>query len=330
MEKMTMQWKSRITELLGCDYPLLQGALSRFGHWKFVAAVAETGAHGCLTAAVSRTPERLREHIRKCREATARPFSVNISIGNCPREEEMLEVILDEGIEVIETAVYNADAFGKRIKDAGRKWVHKTATVKHALHAQEQGADAVILVGLEGIGYKNIAQLPTMITAVEAARRLSIPFAIGGGLGDARGMLAVLAAGADGVMMGTRFMATVECSVPNRYKRNMVELSVDHPRLRHRVLAEPDPAEYEEVMKLRTELPLDRWLPRLERVMLKDKDWREAYRMWEAPVDYLGNLVSMAVGVIHDIPTCQELVQRIVTEAEELARFRPYLAVPSR
>ena len=83
-------------------------------------------------------------------------------------------------------------------------------------------------------------------------------------------------------------------------------------------------------MKLRTELPLDRWLPRLERVMLKDEDWREAYRMWEAPVDYLGNLVSMAVGVIHDIPTCQELVQRIMTEAEELARSRPFLTAASR
>ncbi|MBN1613067.1 MAG: nitronate monooxygenase [Deltaproteobacteria bacterium] len=321
---MTMQWKTRITELLGCEYPLLQGALSRFGYWKFVAAVCETGAHGCLTAAVSRTPERLRNDIRKCREATDKPFSVNISIGNCPHEDKMLDVILDEGIDVVETAVFNADAHGKRIKDAGRKWVHKTATVKHALHAQDQGADAVIIVGLEGIGYKNIHQLPTMVTAVEAARQIRIPLVIAGGLGDARGMLAVLATGADGVMMGTRFMATEECPVPARYKHNMIELSVNDPRLRHRVLAEPDPAEYEEVMKLRDQLPLDRWLPRLEKVMLKDEDWREAYRMWEAPAKYLGTLVSMAVGVIHDIPTCQELVRRIVTEAEALARKHPY------
>ncbi len=314
-----MEWKTRVTQMLGCEYPILQGALSGLANWEFVAAVSETGAHGCLTAAVSRTPERLRQDIRSCREASSKPFSVNISVGNCPHIDEMLDVALDEGIEVVETAIYNADKYGKRVKEAGKKWVHKTATIKHALHAEDHGADAVIIVGLEGIGYKNIAQLPTMVTAVLAAQQMKVPLVIAGGIGDARGLLSALAAGADGIMMGTRFMATRECPLPERYKQNMVELSADHPQLRHRVLAEPNPREYEEVMKLRDQMPLERWLPRLEKVMLKDSDWKEAYRMWEAPVEFLGGLVSMAVGVIHDIPACKELVDRMIKDAEKQA-----------
>lgn len=292
-----MGWKTRITEMLGCEYPVLQGALSRFGGWRFAAAVSNTGAHGTLTAATSRTPERLRDDIRRCRDATDKPFVVNVSVGNCPHIDKMLDVTLDEGIEVVETAVYNADEYGKRIKEAGRQWIHKTATVKHALHAERQGADAVVIVGLEGIGYKNMAQLPTMTTTVLAARQMKVPLIIGGGIGDARGFLSVMAAGADAIMMGTRFMATTECPVPERFKHDMVELSADHPSLRHRVLGEPDPREYEEVMRLRDQLPLERWLPRLERVMLKDPDWQDAPLMWESPVKYLGEMVSVAVGV---------------------------------
>lgn len=320
-----MEWKTRLTEMLGCEYPILQGALSRFGNWRFAAAVSNTGAHGTLTAATSRTPERLREDIKRCRDATDKPFSVNISVGNCPHIDEMLDVILDEGIEVVETAVYNADQYGKRIKEAGRKWIHKTATIKHALHAEHQGADALIIVGLEGIGYKNMAQLPTMTTAVLAAQQIKVPLVIAGGIGDARGFLSVMAAGADAIMMGTRFMASTECPMPEKFKQNMVDLSADHPRLRHRVLAEPDPKEYEEIMKLRDQIPLERWLPRLERVMLKDSDWQEAPPMWDSPVQYFGEMVSMAVGVIHDIPSCQVLVDRMVTEADEITKGWEFL-----
>ena len=155
-----MKWKTRLTELLNCEYPILQGALSRIGNWKFAAAVSEAGAHGCLTAAVSMTPEKLREDIRRCKDATDKDFSVNITVGMCPHIDEMLDVVLDEGIEVIETAVFTADEYGKRIKDAGRKWIHKTATLKHALHAQKKGADALILVGLEGTALRIYSNFP--------------------------------------------------------------------------------------------------------------------------------------------------------------------------
>ena len=313
-----MKWKTGLTELLNCDYPILQGALSRIGNWKFAAAVSETGAHGCLTAAVSMTPEKLREDIRRCKDATDKDFSVNITVGMCPHIDEMLDVCLDEGIEVIETAVFTADEYGKRIKDAGRKWIHKTATLKHALHAQKQGADALILVGLEGIGFKNVLQLPTMTTIAWAARNIKIPIIAAGGIGDARTFLGALALGAEGVMMGTAFMATKECPISDRFKEKMVNAFPDNPHLRNRVLAPPNPDDYEAVMKKRGEMPLPNWLTALERVMLKHDDWEIAPEMWNEDYDRLSSMMSFGVTYVDYIPTVKEFVDNIIEGADSI------------
>jgi nitronate monooxygenase len=318
-----MKWNTRVTELLGCEYPILQGALSRIGNWKFAAAVSESGAHGCLTAAVSLTPDKLRDDIRRCRDATGKPFSVNITVGMCPHIDDMLEVCLEEDVEVIETAVFSADQYGKRIKEAGRKWVHKTATLKHALHAEKQGADALILVGLEGIGFKNIAQLPTMTTVAWAARQLKVPVIAAGGIGDAHTFLGAQALGAEGVMMGTAFMATQECPISDRFKERMVQADPDNPYLRSTVLAPPNPRDYEEVMKKRDEMPLERWLTALERVMLKHDDWLLAPEMWNEDYDRISSLMSFAVTYIDRIPTVKEFVEGIMRGAEDiLARWQ--------
>ncbi len=313
-----MKWKTRLTELLNCDYPILQGALSRIGNWKFAAAVSEAGAHGCLTAAVSMTPEKLREDIRRCKDATDKDFSVNITVGMCPHIDEMLDVVLDEGIEVIETAVFTADEYGKRIKDAGRKWIHKTATLKHALHAQKQGADALILVGLEGIGFKNIQQLPTMTTIAWASRHINVPIIAAGGIGDARTFLGSLALGAEGVMMGTAFMATRECPISDRFKEKMVNAFPDNPHLRNRVLAPPNPGAYEAVMKKRDEMPLPNWLTALERVMLKHDDWEIAPEMWNEDYDRLSSMMSFGVTYVDKIPTVKEFVDNIIEGADNI------------
>jgi nitronate monooxygenase len=313
-----MKWKNRVTELLDCEYPILQGALSRIGNWKFAASVSETGAHGCLTAAVSLTPQKLRDDIRRCRGATDKPFSVNITVGMCPHIDEMLEVCLEEGVEVIETAVFTADEYGKRIKEAGRKWIHKTATIKHALHAQKQGADAVMLVGLEGIGFKNAFQLPTMTTIAWAARHIKVPIIAAGGIGDARTFLGALALGAEGVMMGTAFMATKECPITDRFKERMVKAFPDNPHLRTTVLAPPNPKEYEAVMKKRGEMPLPKWLTALERVMLKHDDWELAPEMWNEDYDRLSSLMSFAVAYVDYIPSVKEFVDNIIEGAENI------------
>ncbi len=313
-----MKWNTRVTELLGCEYPILQGALSRIGDWKFAAAVSESGAHGCLTAAVSLTPDRLRDDIRRCRDATGKPFSVNITVGMCPHIDDMLEVCLEEDVEVIETAVFSADEIGKRVKEAGRKWVHKTATLKHALHAEKQGADALILVGLEGIGFKNISQLPTMTTIAWAAKEMKVPVIAAGGIGDAHTFLGALALGAEGVMMGTAFMATQECPISDRFKERMVQADPDNPYLRNTVLAPPNPVDYEEVMKKRDEMPMERWLTALERVMLKHDDWMLAPEMWNEDYDRISSLMSFAVTYIDRIPTVREFVDGIVRGAGDI------------
>jgi nitronate monooxygenase len=322
-----MQWKTRLTELLGCQYPIIQGALSRIGNWKFAAAVSEAGAHGTITAAVSLTPEKLREDIRRCREATDKPFSVNLTVGMCPHIDEMLEVCFEEGIEDIETAVFNADWLGKRIKEAGRRWIHKTATIKHALHAQEHGADVLIIVGLEGIGFKNISQLPTMTTLGWAARRgeIKVPLVAAGGIGDARTFLAALALGADGVMMGTAFMATQECPISERFKANLIKAVPDHPQLRNMVIGQPNPKDYQEALAKRNEMPLEKWLTAMERVMLKHSDWREAPEMWKEDYDRLSGLMSFAVAYIDQIPTVKEFVDSIIRGAEDILRSWEFL-----
>ena len=313
-----MKWKTRVTELMDCEYPILQAALSRIGNWKLAASVSETGAHGCLTAAVSLTPQKLSEDIRRCQDATDKPFSVNITVGMCPHSDQMLEVCLEEGIGVIETAVFSADEYGKRIKEAGRKWVHKTATLKHALHAEKAGADAIILVGLEGIGFKNILQLPTMTTIAWAARHIKVPIIAAGGIGDARTFLGALALGAEGVMMGTAFMATKECPISDKFKNRMKTASPDNPHFRTTVLAPPNPKDYEEVMKKRGDMPLENWLTALERVMLKHSDWEVAPEMWNEDYDRLSSLMSFAATYVDDIPTVKEFVDNIINGAKKI------------
>jgi len=308
-----MEWKTKITELLGCKYPILEGAYSTFGDWNFAAAVAETGAHGLITASVSQTPERLREDIKRCRDATDGSFGVNLSFGICPRIEEMLEVCIEEGVQV-ETAIYKPDSLAPRIKEGGVKWIHKTARVKDALHAERLGADAIIIVGLEGIGFKSIDQLPTLTTTVWGTRVIKVPFIAAGGIGDARGFLGALGMGADGIMMGTAFMATKECPIKNAAKQRLAQARPDDPRIRHHVLDTPDPEAYEEVVKMRDKVPLKEWLRMLENVNLKARDWKKT----EHSIGGLSMLGSLAVEVIDHVPTVKEFIDNITHGAEEL------------
>jgi len=321
-----MEWKTRVTELLDCKYPIVQGAMAGLGNWQFAAAVAEAGAHGMITASVSRTPEQLREDIKKCRNATDKSIGVNLSFGICPRIDEMLEVCIEAKVPV-ETAIYKPDSLVKRIKESGLIWIHKTARVKDAIYAEKLGADAVIVVGLEGTGFKNPEQLPTMTTTVWGTRQIKIPYIAGGGIGDGRGFLGALGMGADGIMMGTAFLATKECPTSDRIKQAIVKASPDNPTLRHRVLSSADPKAYAEVMAMRDKMPMDKWLNMLERVNLKDENWRDAAG-YDAPptgseiasqsasLDAGLRMVSLAVAVIDHVPSVKELIDNIIRDAE--------------
>jgi nitronate monooxygenase len=243
-----MNWKTRVTDLLGSKYPIIQGAFGGFGTSTLAAPVSEAGGFGIITASALRTPERLREDIRKARSMTDRPFGVNLSIGLCPSIDEMRGVAIEERVPVIFTAAYRADDHARRIKEAGLKWVHKVVTVKHALAAERHGADAVVIVGLEGTAFKNVNQLPTLVGITTAARLMKVPLIAAGGIGDARGFLAALAMGAEGIYMGTRFLATRECPVSERYKQKLVQAEPWDPEFRDRCLAPPKAEEFDKVM----------------------------------------------------------------------------------
>ncbi|UCD10064.1 MAG: nitronate monooxygenase [Dehalococcoidales bacterium] len=312
-----MRWKTRVTDLLGCKYPILQGAFAGFGNREFAASVANTGAHGMLTASVSGTPEKLKEDIRRYREATEGTFSVNFTLTHSLPWKEMLEVCIEERVP-LETAAYKPDDLVPRIKEAGLTWIHKAARVKDAVRAAKLGADAVIIVGLEGTGFKSQEQLPTMLSLVWTLREIDVPVIAAGGIGDAHGLLGALGMGAEGIMMGTAFMATKECPLNDRMKEAIVQAGFDNAELRHRVLSVADPEDLEEVMKLRSTVPTDRWLLMLERVNLKDPNWRDPDSAVQGGDSRL-RMVSLAAGVIVEVKPVNEFIQDIIREAEEIS-----------
>lgn len=316
-----MEWKTRVTEMLGCKYPIIEGAYAKQGSWKFAAAIARAGCHGLITATTPGTPEKLRESIKRCREAidgSGGSFGVNISIGICPEPEKFIEVCIEEKVP-LETAVYRPDALAPLIKEGGLLWMHKSARIKDAVHAEKLGADAVIVVGLEGTGFKQAEQLPTMMTTLLAKKQIKIPFISAGGIGEARGFLGALAMGADGVMMGTAFMATKEFPISTRAKEAIVKVDPFDLELRHRVIGSVDPAAHAEVMSLRDKVPWELWLSMLERVNLKDPDWKKPPERW-SDAEQIARLrvVSLAAAFVESVPPVKDFINGIIHEAEAL------------
>jgi NAD(P)H-dependent flavin oxidoreductase YrpB (nitropropane dioxygenase family) len=316
-----MNWKTRVTKILGSKYPIIQGAFGGFGTSAIAAPVSQAGGFGIITASACRTPDGLRQDIRKARSLTDKPFGVNLSIGLCPSIDEMREVAIEERVPVIFTAAYRADDHGKRIHEAGLKWVHKVVTVKHALAAEQQGADAVVIVGLEGTAFKNINQLPTLVGITSAARLMKIPIIAAGGIGDGRSFLAALAMGAEGIYMGTRFLATKECPVSDRYKQKLVDAQPWDAEFRDRCLAPPKAEEFQKVMGEKGSVSQDHWLQRLEQVFLKQSpsekeiDWEKDFDT-EIALRIAGG--SLAVGVIDRVMPVKEMLDAIIRDAEAI------------
>ncbi|MFC1823260.1 NAD(P)H-dependent flavin oxidoreductase [Thermodesulfobacteriota bacterium] len=316
-------WKTRITEMFGIKYPVILGAYGEFGTSAIAVPVSEAGGLGTITASALRTPEKLREDIRKARELTDKPIALTISVQMNPDVEGMLKVALEEKVPVIETGGFRADELGKRIKDAGIKWVHKVASVKHAVAAERQGVDAVHILTLEGIGFKSVEQLPTLTTTTIAAKKLSIPLIVSGGIGDARGLLGALAMGADGVAIGTALMATTECPVTERVKKHLLKLDEDDEKLRKRCLSTPTPEEYARVMKRRGKIANNQWLRELSQVMLGESSDRveekPTFELEEENV-FRAGIYSLAAAVVDKIVTVDEFITKMMNEAEEIVK----------
>ncbi|MBI4579045.1 MAG: nitronate monooxygenase [Planctomycetes bacterium] len=316
-----MNWSTRVTELLGCKYPIIQGAYGHFGTSAIAAPVSEAGGCGIITAGALKTPEGLRADIRRAREMTDKPFAVNITMITRVMElaPQFLDVVIEERVPVLFTAAYRAEHLGKRAKEAGLKWIHKVATIKHALAAERQGADAVVLVGLEGAGFKSAVQVPTLIGITTLAKQIKVPLIAAGGIGDARGFLGALGMGAEGIYLGTRFMATKECPITDRAKQLMVNGDPMDPKFRDRALAPPRPEALARIQAQRDSIPTGEWLASLEKAMVSGSGGDVEMGSDAGELVGAGH-PSLAVGVIDSVPTCKELIDGIVAEAEELLR----------
>jgi len=305
-----MDWQTKVTNLLGCRYPIIEGSFAGFGTAALAAPVSQAGGYGLITAGALRTPDRLRDDIRKLKSVTDQPFGVNLSVGHCPHIEEMREVAIEEGASAIETSVYNASQHGKRIKEAGLVWLHKVATMKHALAAEEQGADAVVLVGIEGIGEKSVMQVSTLTNITGAVRRLKVPLIAAGGIGDARGLLASFGMGAEAIYMGTAFMVTDECPISPRYKQALADADAFDPRFRNKVFAPPDP---NRDIKLR----------RGENLFKEDESQPQPDTMqdWDEDTELRIAGGSMAVAVIDRVRSVKALISDIISDAERFLQM---------
>lgn len=312
--------ETRVTELLGIDYPIICGGLNFISRAEFIAAVANTGAFGILTSAHLHTAEALREEIRKTKRLTDRPFGVNINLfpSAVPLpNEQFIEVIIEEGVQAAETSGRQTPAaFMKRLKEGGVKVIHKAATVRHALKGEQTGADIITIVGLENGGATGLEEIGTQVLVPILVDKATVPVIAGGGFADGRGLVSALALGAEGVVLGTRFIATQECPVHPNYKQWILDASerdtvlvMKSIRNAHRALKT---ATTEKLAEMEEQgATLEDIMPIISGEAMQ-KTGLEGDQ--SAGVAYAGE----AVGLIHDIPTVKELVERIVSEARSI------------
>lgn len=321
--------RTRITELFGIRHPIIQGGMHYVGYAELAAAVSSAGGLGIITALTQPTPEDLVREIARCHEMTDQPFGVNLTFLPAfsePPYPEYIDAIIDGGVRIVETAGRNPQEHLPRLKDAGVKVIHKCTSVRHALKAESIGCDAVSVDGFECGGHPGEDDVPNFILLPRAAEELSIPFVSSGGMADARSLVASLALGADGMNMGTRFIATREAPVHENVKRALLAATELDTRLVMRPLRNTERvlsnAAVEEILRIEREK-----LAAGEAVGINDVRHLVAGSenrkvLQEGQMDAAAWSCGMVAGLIHDIPSCAELIGRIMSEAEQLISGR--------
>lgn len=312
-------FKTRITDLFGIQYPLIQGGMRHVSRAELVAAVANAGGLGFLSAHSFSSPEALREEIEKTRSLTDKPFGVNLTIlpKLSVRPEDSAQVILDSGVRCVETAGGNPAKFIAAFKEAGIKVLHKCTAVRFALKAEQLGADAISLTGFEAAGHPGEDHVPNLVLVPAAVDQLKIPVVANGGFADGRGLVAALALGAEGIAMGTRFLMTRESPMPDTVKARYLAASErdttlicrsigDSTRVLKNALTEQilelersGNASHDELMRLASS---QRWV---EAALRGDPD-DGAYA------------AGVGIGLIHEIPSCAELIDAIIADARAI------------
>ncbi len=315
--------KTRFTEMFGIEHPIVQGGMQWVGKAPLVAAVANAGGLGFITALTQPTPDDLAKEIERCKALTDKPFGVNLTILPAikpPPYAEYRQAIIDSGVKIVETAGYKPQEHVDHFKEHGIKVIHKCTAVRHALSAERMGVDAVSIDGFECAGHPGEDDIPGLILIPAAADKVKIPLVASGGFGDARGLVAALALGAEGINMGTRFCATKEADIHDNVKQKMVDTDERGTDLIFRTLhntarvaknaisqeviaKEREGAKFEEIQHLVAGA----------RGKLVYSEGDPDHGIWSA---------GMIQGLIHDIPTVQELISRIVNEAQTLIQGR--------
>lgn len=316
--------KTRFTEEFGIEYPIVQGGMQWVGRAELIAAVANAGALGFLTALTQPTPEDLLKEIGRVRELTDKPFGVNLTILPSLKPipyDEYRDAIVESGVKIVETAGQNPEPHLPTFKAAGIKVIHKCTSVRHAVKAEAVGCDAISIDGFECAGHPGEDDIPGLILIPVAADKVTIPMIASGGFGDGRGLVAALALGADGINMGTRFMCTKEAPVHVNLKQQMVENNERSTNLIFRTLRNTarvaKNAVSDEVVALEREG--GKTIADLAHLVSGERGRKV---MEDGDMDaglWSGGLVQ---GLIHDVPSCEELVHRIVTEAEAIIASR--------
>ncbi len=313
--------KTAITEMFGIEHPIIQGGMHYVGFAELAAAVSNAGGLGIITGLTQGTPDKLANEIARCRDMTDKPFGVNLTFLPSltpPDYPGLVKTIIDGGVKVVETAGRNPQEVLPALKDAGIKVIHKCTSVRHALKAQAIGCDAVSVDGFECGGHPGEDDVPNFILLPRAADELEIPFVSSGGMADGRSLVASLALGAEGMNMGTRFIATREAPVHDNVKAAIVAASELDTRLVMRPLRNT-----ERVMNNAA----------VERLLEKERELGDELKfehiveevagvypsiMLEGDMDKGAWSCGMVAGLIDDVPTCQELIDRIMNEAEDI------------
>jgi|TARA_Y100001968_G_scaffold97408_1_gene87366 nitronate monooxygenase len=317
--------KTRITELFGIEHPIIQGGMHWVGFAELAAAVSNAGGLGTITGLTQKTPADLANEIAKCRELTNKPFAVNLTFlptVNAPDYPGYIDAIVKGGVKIVETAGRSPQEYMPALKDAGIKVIHKCTSVRHSLKAQSIGCDAVSVDGFECGGHPGEDDIPNMILLPRAAEELEIPFVASGGMADGRSLVSAMALGAEGMNMGTRFIATKEAPVHENVKQAIVAASELDTRLVMRPLRN-------------TERVLNN--AAVERIVEKEKALGDKLTfadiidevagvypriMQNGEMDLGAWSCGMVAGLIHDIPSCEDLIERIMKQAEGIIRER--------
>lgn len=311
--------KTRLTELLGIEAPIICGGMMRVGTADLAAAASNAGALGVMTALTQPTAEGLKAEIEKCRSLTDKPFAVNLTVGvvSTPIDyNQYIDVIINSGVKIVETAGRSPEPFMPRFKAAGVKVIHKCVTVRHSLAAERLGVDVVSIDGFECAGHPGEQDVGGLVLFPAAAQALKIPVVASGGIADGRGLAAALALGCDGVNMGTRFMATKEAPIHENIKKKIVEMDENQTRLIFR--------SYRNTARVYRNSVADK----VAEIEAAGGDFSQVHeyvsganqeKAWSTGDIEAGMVTAGLSGaLVNDVPSCEELVARVVRDAEAI------------